>query len=95
MISMWMVGALLITLAVVWVSSTPLFVAGADEQVIDRDYTQTLALMDEKERGLRAIKDLDLDFTMGKLSKEDFEQARASLSMDVARILNELKSFNR
>ena len=95
MISSWMIVALLVTFAVVWVTSTPMLTPSKEEALGDVDFTQKMVLMDAKERSLRALKDLDLDFSMGKLSKDDHDQSRAALSQDVARILDELKRSER
>jgi hypothetical protein len=48
-------------------------------------------LLDSKERALRALKDLELDFTMGKVSKDDYTRSHAELSLEVGRILQELR----
>lgn len=48
-------------------------------------------LMDAKERTLRAIKDLELDFAMGKLSQDDFESSRSALAQEASNALQELK----
>lgn len=50
------------------------------------------SLLDAKERAVRALKDLELDFAMGKLGAEDFEQAKRGLTLEVAGILKELKA---
>jgi hypothetical protein len=52
----------------------------------------TRRLLDSKERALRALKDLELDFTMGKVSREDYDRSHAELSLEVGRILQELRS---
>lgn len=49
------------------------------------------ALYDSKERSLRAIKDLELDYSMGKISPEDFERSKQELSLEVAVILDEIR----
>ena len=49
------------------------------------------ALVDEKERSLRAIKDLELDFAMGKLSRDDYEVAKMELSADASAVLQKIK----
>jgi hypothetical protein len=51
------------------------------------------SLMDKKERALRALKDLELDYTMGKVSREDFERSKQELSREVARVLEELRHY--
>ena len=48
-------------------------------------------LQDSKERALRAMKDLELDYSMGKISQEDFQRARNELSIEVAGVLEEIR----
>lgn len=47
-------------------------------------------LRDEKKRVLRAIKELDFDYGMGKLSKEDYESVRADYQMRAIAVMREL-----
>jgi hypothetical protein len=49
-------------------------------------------LVDSKERALRELKDLELDFNMGKISREDYERAKGELSIEVGRVLEKLRS---
>lgn len=49
-------------------------------------------LVDSKERALRELKDLELDFDMGKISREDYERAKDELSIEVGRVLEKLRS---
>ena len=49
-----------------------------------------LSLNDQKARCVQVIKDLDLDFSTGKLSKEDYERMRKSLTMELAGILTRI-----
>jgi hypothetical protein len=49
-------------------------------------------LVDSKERALRELKDLELDFNMGKISHEDYERAKDEISIEVGRILEKLRS---
>jgi hypothetical protein len=88
---MWIVASLLFAAFVAWNVLTPLLVhAGSiGEQTGPAGDT---TLTDAKERGLRALKDLDLDYAMGKLTKEDYEQARTMLTAEVANVLDRLRS---
>lgn len=54
-----------------------------------------MALYDSKERSLRAIKDLELDYSMNKISPEEYERSRQELSLEVAGILEEINSHER
>ena len=49
-------------------------------------------LVDSKERALRELKDLELDFNMGKIGLEDYERAKDELSIEVGRVLEKLRS---
>jgi hypothetical protein len=48
-------------------------------------------LLDTRERLLRAIKDLELDRAMGKVSADDFERGKSELTQEVARVMQELR----
>lgn len=47
-------------------------------------------LRDEKRRVLRAIKELDFDFGMGKLSKADYEQIRQTYQVRAIEVMRDL-----
>ena len=49
-------------------------------------------LIDSKERALRELKDLELDFNMGKISREDYDRSKDEVSLEVGRILENLRS---
>lgn len=49
------------------------------------------AIRDSKERALRAIKDLEFDRSMGKVSEEDFSRAKEELLREAAAILEETR----
>lgn len=52
------------------------------------------ALLDQKERCLQVIKDLDLDFETGKISPDEHEHMRAQISFELSQILARLDSAN-
>lgn len=88
----WIVLSLIFSLCIMLYVVAPLYEscnvvtesAGASVDAVGR-------LLDSKERSLRAIKDLELDFAMGKVSKEDFDRSYAELSGEVGVILQELR----
>jgi hypothetical protein len=51
---------------------------------------QTLAL--EREQSYSALVDLDEDYETGKLSEADYQELRAALLQDTARIVSQLES---
>ncbi len=46
--------------------------------------------MQRRNETLKALKDLELEFEMGKLTREDYEQTRAQLSRQAVEIYKEL-----
>lgn len=91
--TVWIVLSLLFSLCITLYLAAPLYERGsAIAESAAASIDATGRLLDSKERALRAIKDLELDFTMGKVSKEDFDRSYAELSEDVGRILQELRS---
>jgi hypothetical protein len=90
--TVWIVLSLIFSLCIMLYVAAPLYepcdvVAESAAASVDA----AGRLLDSKERALRAIKDLELDFTMGKVSKEDFDRSYAELSEEVGRILQELR----
>ncbi len=51
---------------------------------------QTLSL--EREQSYSALVDLDEDYETGKLSKKDYQELRAALMQDTARIISQLET---
>jgi flagellar biosynthesis/type III secretory pathway M-ring protein FliF/YscJ len=56
---------------------------------------QGSALEAAREAKYREIKDAELDFETGKLSREDYEQLRASLRAEAVEILDRLAELER
>ena len=85
--SVGVVASILLSLGVAWYVLSPLLDQGAPlyggAEGID-------ALSDKKERALRSLKDLELDFEMGKLSREDFDRLKSALSLEAAAVLEEI-----
>ena len=47
-------------------------------------------LFDQKQRCVQVIKDLDLDFSTGKISAQDYDRMRAGLSEELAGLLTQI-----
>lgn len=89
--SIGIIASIILSLVVVYLVLMPFFEPALDVGVGARSEGGALApLLDAKERSLRALKDLDMDFSMGKLSQEDFETSKKALSLEVANVLNEI-----
>jgi len=89
--SFGIIASLILSLFVVWFVLSPLFEPPVPNYVASPSDGALGALLDAKERALRSLKDLELDFSMGKLSRDDFEQSRRSLSAEVAALLADIK----
>ena len=89
--SMWILLAVAFSLVVGMFVCAPLFEPALQGATDVLDPGEQRALMDSKERALRALKDLELDHDMGKVSDEDFERTKQELTVDVARILEEIR----
>lgn len=87
---MWIVAAFVITLLCALYVLPPLLIASSDNEggVISSKLTE---LVDKKERSLRAIKDLEQDFAMGKIATDEYEVARNELAAEASHALQELK----
>jgi hypothetical protein len=92
---MWIVAAALFVLIITWFLCWPLLdvaVEGHGGEIFDRS---RIVLLDTKERALRSLKDLELDYAMGKVSIEDFEPTKRALTLEIAAVLKELKDYER
>lgn len=89
--SFGILASLTLTLLVVWFIAAPFFEPALARSGAAEGYGTLASLTDAKERALRSIKDLELDFSMGKLSQEDFEESRSALTLEVANLLREIQ----
>lgn len=48
------------------------------------------ALLEQKEEAIEALRDLEMDFHMGKLSREDYESLRRKYEDEAVRLLKRL-----
>jgi hypothetical protein len=88
---MWIVAAAVLVSLMVWFLLAPLFEPALSFPQSEDASDHRTSLLDAKERSVRALKDLELDFAMGKVGAEDFEHAKRALSAEVAGVLQELK----
>jgi hypothetical protein len=92
--TIWMIFAIVLTASGVLFALLPLGtsistgVGGAQGE-------EVLRLLDMKERSLRALKDLELDFAMGKMSEDDYARSRETVTLEVAQILREIKEHGK
>ena len=89
--SFGIIASLILTLFVVWFVLSPLFEPPMPNYGDNSGAGALGSLLDAKERALRSLKDLEMDFSMGKLSQEDFDQSRRTLTAEVAAILTDIK----
>jgi hypothetical protein len=88
--SLWLLASAVLSLCIACYLVSPFVdpvMARAAQGIENLSYG---ALLDSKERALRALKDLELDFAMGKISEEDFESSRHALTIEATAILDEL-----
>jgi hypothetical protein len=87
----WIVLSLALSLALAAFMAAPLFEASANGALIDsRNNDLYRQLADKKEVALRLCKDLELDYSMGKVSHDEYLRSKDELSLEMAQILKEL-----
>lgn len=89
--NMWIVAAAVMAAALAFFLVKPLFEPALSAEAELRSNTALRNLLDEKERTLRALKDLETDFSMGKVSAEELEPARRALALEAGKLLEEIK----
>lgn len=88
---MWIVAAAALVLLMTWFLVSPLFQLVSNAANGEGLGAERLSLLDTKERAVRALKDLELDFAMGKVAAEDFEHSKRALTIEVASALQKLR----
>jgi hypothetical protein len=81
---------LMLLAAVMAIVSRPLLVARKPEQ---SDTPKRSELEAEREAKYREIRDAELDYHMGKLSQEDYENVNGALRAEAVEILNRLETL--
>jgi hypothetical protein len=91
MITSWIVLALVFSACVAFFLVAPYFDPAFVASSHGIETGASLSLLDSKERALRALKDLEFDRSMGKVSEEEFTRAKQELLREVAAILEETR----
>jgi hypothetical protein len=89
--SIGIIASLILSLLVMWYVLSPLFETAVPHFGGGAVPEALGSLYDAKERALRSLKDLEMDLSMGKLSQDDFEQSKRTLTTEVAAILAEIR----
>ena len=89
--SIGIIASLILSLLVVWYVLSPLFETSVPNYGAAVQPGVLGPLLDAKERALRSLKDLEMDLNMGKLSQDDFDQSKRTLTTEVAAILAEIR----
>lgn len=84
------VSGFVLLLAVAYLIARPLIAPTSEAEVKSRS-----ALEDEKSRLFDAIRDLDLDFTTGKLSEDDYRRLRARSLAEAAEVVRAIDEARR
>lgn len=91
MMTSWLVLALVFSACVAFFLVAPYFDPALVGNSASPSANSRQSSLDSKERALRALKDLELDRSMGKISEEDFAKAKGDLMREVAVILEETR----
>ena len=91
MIVSWIVLALVFSAFLAFFLIAPYFDPALAAESTGSDVGLKQSVRDSKERALRAIKDLEFDRSMGKVSEEDFSRAKDELLREAAAILEETR----
>lgn len=95
MMTSWIVLALVFSACVAFFLVAPYFDPAFAGNLHDSAAGSTRSLLDTKERALRALKDLEFDRSMGKVSEEEFTKAKQELLQEVSAILEETRGRGR
>lgn len=88
--SVALLASILLAASVAWFLVRPYLVLddGTSGLVDGEELATTLA--DQKARCIQVLRDLELDFTTGKISVADYEQTKNRLSIELATILERI-----
>lgn len=89
--NMWIVAAAVMAAILAFLLVKPLFEPALSVEADLKGDAPLRDLLDEKERTLRALKDLELDYAMGKIGSEELEPARRALALEAGKLLEEIK----
>jgi hypothetical protein len=85
---MILLSALVVAVVALWVLG-PLLGWGATE-AFPAEATAKNELLARRQEALKDLKDLEMEFAVGKLTREDFERTKAELSHQAVEIYKEI-----
>ncbi len=83
--------AALVSLLAIYFAVSPLLVAGQATLVLDDD--KLVELLGRKDATLQAIKDLEFDYRVGKMSQEDFQRLDQRLRRQAIGLMQQLEKL--
>ncbi len=89
--SMWIAASAVLAALLALFFVKPLFEPALAVEADLRSGDSFLRLVDQKERVLRSLKDLELDHAMGKVGDAEFTSARQALALEAGRLIEEIK----
>jgi hypothetical protein len=87
-----MIAPLLFIAAVIYVAY-PLLQDRAEEERVRDTSAERERWLAEKEETVAALKDIEMDFRMGKLSQEDYENLKADFERRAVAVFQRLETF--
>ncbi len=84
----------LVLVALILYVAWPLLREKAEDYVLD-DPTEHDLAFEEKENAIASLKDIEMDFRMGKLSEEDYERLKSEWEVRAVDALKKLEVLER
>jgi hypothetical protein len=82
--------ALILGATTLWVLAPVLGWTRAEDQGEDRISEEQQALLDSRREILASIKDLEMEYKVGKLTSEDYEETRERMTREAVEVLRRL-----
>lgn len=86
--------SIVISIITAWFLAKPFFLEASEDALLANS-NDTQSLIDQKNRCVQVLKDLELDYSTLKLSEEDYKQLQISLRAELAEILRTLDTRSR
>lgn len=83
----FIVAALLLSLFTAWQVMSPLLLSAGDAGIAPNEENP---LLDQKTRVVQTLRDLDLDYSTGKVSDDEYQKMKASMSAELAIVLEKI-----
>ena len=82
-----LIASILLAFICAWYLLTPHF---CEQDGVLEAIADDRAILDRKERTVQLLKDLDLDFSTGKLASAEYDRMRISLTSELGSILTQI-----